>query len=212
MRRNFYGHANMRLDPVITDWLDSPAAGEDALDDMAALGYITATVIAPQRPPAEAVLEALSDAPPTFRDEAHSRQVLHALESTQANIEKQLETEGQNLKLPCAPSLKPDPDQSDLRSWAIGFMEAHLVDKARWLDNKPETVFQLLLPILLASGLFDPNNLDDEDFEDPGIAEIADIVEEVLGNPGLVDSMCRQIPDVCTELYLFFRLDNDQAP
>lgn len=81
-----------------------------------------------------------------------------------------------------------DSEKQVLEDWCIGFMEAHFLRADMWFkENEPE-VFQLLMPIMLASGLFN----DEAEFK------------EILNNPQLTDDICAQIPDVLMELYLIF--------
>ncbi len=67
-------------------------------------------------------------------------------------------------------------------------LEGHLLDEDRWFQEHEQEVCELLLPLMLASGLFD----DEPEFR------------EILKDPKLAEDMCSQIPEVLMELYLMF--------
>lgn len=77
-------------------------------------------------------------------------------------------------------------DESDLLDWCGGFMEAHFIDESQWFEGHEQEVSELMLPIMLASGLFD---------EEPEFSDI-------LINKELTQEIYSQIPMVLTELYL----------
>lgn len=95
---------------------------------------------------------------------------------------------GEKLILPCPLKLSPKADESPLRSWAIGFMEVVLLHEANWYQRDEETIAQLLLPIILASGLH----------EDPEIQRLER--DHKLGKTILL-----QIPEIIIDLYIFYR-------
>ncbi|WP_286786636.1 UPF0149 family protein, partial [Pseudomonas sp. UBA3153] len=90
------------------------------------------------------------------------------------------------MELPCELDLGETPDDSDLRGWCIGFMEGVFLRESVWFEDAEDEVSELLLPIMVGSGLFD---------EQPDFAEIA-------ADPDLADSMVEQIPELLTALYL----------
>ena len=103
----------------------------------------------------------------------------------QAHIARQLASDD-DPEVPCELDLGDDPDDSDLRGWCIGFMEGVFLREAAWFDDAEDEVSELLLPIMVASGLFE---------EQPEFAEIA-------SDRDLVDSMVEQIPELLTALFL----------
>ena len=121
--------------------------------------------------------------------EALAAELREAIEATlvqlKAHIARQLASD-EDMELPCELDLGEDPDESDLRGWCIGFMEGVFMREAVWFEDSEEEVSELLLPIMVGSGLFD---------EQPEFADIAD-------NPDLVDEMVAQIPELLTALYL----------
>ncbi|MBL4866095.1 MAG: YecA family protein [Pseudomonadales bacterium] len=94
----------------------------------------------------------------------------------------------EKLFLPCPLKLSTEPDESPLRSWAIGFMETVFLDEESWYEVDEETVAQLLLPIILASGLH----------EDPDIKKYEQ-------DPKLGKAILSQIPEVIIDLYILYR-------
>ncbi|UTN74996.1 UPF0149 family protein [Pseudomonas aeruginosa] len=92
----------------------------------------------------------------------------------------------EDLELPCDLDLGDEPDDSDLRGWCIGFMEGVFLREEVWFEQAEEEVSELLLPIMVGSGLFD---------EQPEFDEIA-------RDRHLVDDMVAQIPDLLTNLFL----------
>jgi len=76
----------------------------------------------------------------------------------------------------------------------VGFMEGVFLREEVWFENAEDEVSELLLPIMVASGLFD---------EQPDFAEIARDDE-------LVDSMVAQIPVVLTALFLLCQAPDEK--
>ena len=90
------------------------------------------------------------------------------------------------MELPCELEMGDEPDESDLRGWCIGFMEGVFMREEVWFEDSEEEVSELLLPIMVGSGLFD---------EQPEFSDIA-------ADRDLVEEMVAQIPEILTALYL----------
>ncbi len=84
-------------------------------------------------------------------------------------------------------------DKDQLSDWCTGFMEAHFLAEQRWFETHEQEVCELLLPVMLASGLFS----DEPDFQ------------HILSDSQLTEDMYEQIPDVLMELYLLFNSPED---
>ena len=166
-------------------FLDADELHDEALDYIAAHGYLTALSICPEPVPAEEWIEALFAEPPHYRDEAEEADITAGLLQLKAQIERQLASDD-DMALPCELDLGDEPDDSDLRGWCVGFMEGVFLREEVWFEDAEDEVSELLLPIMVASGLFD---------EQPDFAEIAKDLD-------LVDSMVEQIPEVLTALFL----------
>jgi uncharacterized protein len=99
-----------------------------------------------------------------------------------------------DLELPCDLDLGEEPDDSDIRGWCIGFMEGVFMREAAWFETAEEEVSELLLPIMVGSGLFDEE------------AEFADIAKDA----DLMDDMVEQIPEALTALFLLCQAPDEK--
>ena len=166
-------------------FLDADDLHEEALDYVAAHGYLTALSICPQEVPDREWIDALFAEPPHYRSDAEREEIESSLVKLKAHIARQLASD-EDMDLPCELDLGNDPDDSDLRGWCIGFMEGVFLREAVWFEDAEDEVSELLLPIMSVSGLFD---------EEPEFGEVA-------ADRTLLDSMVEQIPEVLTELFL----------
>ena len=166
-------------------FLDADELHEEALDYVAAHGYLTALSICPAPVPEREWIDALFAEPPHYRDDAEKADIEDALVKLKAHIARQLASD-EDMELPCELDLGDEPDDSDLRGWCIGFMEGVFLREEVWFEDAEDEVSELLLPIMVGSGLFD---------EQPEFDEIARDRE-------LVDDMVEQIPEVLTALFL----------
>ncbi|MCK9534406.1 MAG: YecA family protein [Pseudomonas sp.] len=166
-------------------FLDADELHDEALDYIATHGYLTALSICPEVVPVEEWIEALFAEAPHYRDAAEEADITAALLQLKAQIERQLASDD-DMVLPCDLDLGEVADDSDLRGWCVGFMEGIFLREEVWFEDAEDEVSELLLPIMVASGLFD---------EQPDFAEIAKDLD-------LVDSMVDQIPEVLTALFL----------
>lgn len=177
----------------LQDFLDSDDLHEEALDYVAAHGYLTALSVSPEPVAEREWIDALFAEPPQYRDEAQHQDIEQALVQLKARIAQQLASD-EDMELPCDLDLGEEPDLSDLRGWCIGFMEGVFLREAAWFENAEDEVSELLLPIMVGSGLFE---------EQPEFDEIA-------ADHDLVDSMIEQIPEVLTALYLLFQAPEEK--
>jgi uncharacterized protein len=177
----------------LQEFLDSDDLHEEALDYVAAHGYLTALSVSPEPVEEREWIDALFAEPPHYRDEAQRQDIEQALVQLKARIAQQLASD-EDMELPCDLDLGDEPDLSDLRGWCIGFMEGVFLREAAWFENAEDEVSELLLPIMVGSGLFE---------EQPEFDEIA-------ADRDLVDSMIEQIPEVLTALYLLFQAPEEK--
>ncbi len=75
-------------------------------------------------------------------------------------------------------------------NWCAGFVEGFLANEPEWFERDQELVAELLLPIMSLSQLFD-----DEDFS------------EITNNQKIMDQFEEQLPELMTDLFLFFHSD-----
>jgi uncharacterized protein len=166
-------------------FLDADELHDEALDYIAAHGYLTALSICPEKVPEREWIDALFSEPPHYRSDAEHEEIEATLIQLQSHIARQLASDDEP-EVPCELDLGDEPDDSDLRGWCIGFMEGVFLREAVWFDDAEDEVSELLLPIMVGSGLFD---------EQPEFVEIA-------ADRDLVDSMVEQIPELLTALFL----------
>ena len=146
---------------------------------------MTALSICPEPVPAEEWIEALFAESPRYRDEAEEADITAGLLQLKAQIERQLASDD-DMVLPCELDLGEEPDDSDLRGWCVGFMEGIFLREEVWFEDAEDEVSELLLPIMVVSGLFD----DQPEFSD------------IAADAKLVDDMVEQIPELLTALFL----------
>ncbi|WP_455230628.1 UPF0149 family protein [Geopseudomonas aromaticivorans] len=166
-------------------FLDADDLHEEALDYVAAHGYLTALSICPEQVPEREWIDALFAEPPHYRSDDEKADIEDALIKLKAHIGRQLASD-EDMELPCDLDLGDEPDASDLRGWCIGFMEGVFLREGVWFEDAEDEVSELLLPIMVGSGLFD---------EQPEFDDIA-------RDRDLVDSMIDQIPELLTALFL----------
>lgn len=169
----------------LRDFLDADDLHEEALDYVAAHGYLTALSICPEEVPEREWIDALFAEPPQYRDATQQEEIERSLVQLKAHILRVLGSD-EELDLPCDLDLGSEPDDSELRGWCIGFMEGVFLREAVWFEDAEDEVSELLLPIMVGSGLFD---------EQPEFSEIAE-------DRRLVADMMVQIPELLTQLFL----------
>ncbi|PTQ88523.1 YecA family protein [Agitococcus lubricus] len=91
----------------------------------------------------------------------------------------------ETVRPPC--ELMVEQEENDLTDWCIGFMEGMLSNEEAWYAQHEDTIIELTLPIVTISGLVE----DDE-------------LNKIRRNRKLLQQLAREIPEVLTELYLFF--------
>src|SRR5690554_5167406 len=164
-------------------FLDADDLYEEALDYVASHGYLTALSICPDPVPEEEWIPELFGQEPDYKDAAEQEEITEALRQLKAQIARQLASD-EDFEFPCELDLGDEPAESDLRAWCIGFMEGVFLREDIWFEDDEEEVSELLLPVMVGSGLFD---------EQPDFAEMA-------GIDALVASMLEHIADVLTSL------------
>lgn len=181
---------------LLTGFFDSEMAGEEALDAVASLGFITAQVISPAPFPASEWLTHLLGETAPELTESERAELNAMLERTSQEIDRGFqESDEDAYSLPMALELGDEPDESDLRSWCVGFLLGQMEQEEAWFSKDEHFVSELLLPLMVISGLFR---------EEGEIAEIE-------ADTQLVDDMCLQLPEVLTELYLHFQAPEEKS-
>ena len=106
-----------------------------------------------------------------------------ALNTVTRSIDREFNEE-EGFTLSCEEELD-NPDDEALFDWCGGFMEGYFLNEKQWFAENEQEVCELLLPVMLASGLFD----DEPEFED------------ILEDEELTEDMTSQIPEVLMELF-----------
>ena len=174
------------LKPLLT----KHAAGEDPMNVHNVHGFLTALMICPAGIDRPEMFEIMLDGKPSLTSDA-SKQLDSCISSLEDSIDRAFNSE-EGFILSCESDLD-QPDDSALAEWCTGFMEGHFLAEDNWFTEHEQEVCELLLPLMLASGLFN---------EEPEFRDI-------LKDPKLTEDMCSQIPEVLMELYLMFNSPED---
>lgn len=174
-------------------FLDADDLHQEALDYVAAHGYLTALAICSTPVAQQEWIDALFAEAPHYRDDAERQDIEATLVQLKAHIGRQLASDDEP-ELPCDLELGDEPDDSDIRGWCIGFMEGVFLRESVWFENAEDEVSELLLPFMVGSGLFD----EQPEFEE--IARDRDLMAEMVG----------QIPELLTALFLLFNAPEEK--
>ncbi|WP_432695836.1 YecA family protein [Marinobacterium sp. YM272] len=171
---------------ILEEFLFSPAVSEEALDLISAHGLLCAINISPVEVPESEWLELLFDGEPKWESDTQKAQMLDLLRKLYRTIGSDLYSD-QEILLPCELTLETEDDEElpEITLWAQSFMEGVFIREEEWFGDDEESVAGLLLPIMVASDLFDDS-------------EITDIRKD----RALSEEMCEQIPEVLIDLYL----------
>ncbi|MCV6611146.1 MAG: YecA family protein [Amphritea sp.] len=194
---------NAMLNTPLTDdeldaleaFLFSDAVSEDALDLVGTHGYFCALNISPVKTSEKQWLNELFDGTPEYKDEQEKAQIEELLLRFYFSIGSDLYND-QDMLLPCDLTLEAEDDeeQSALTSWAQAFMEGVFLKEDEWFNHQAEEeVAELMLPIMIASDLFE-----EEEFV------------KMRKEQRLCNEMCSSIPDLLVDLYLLFHAPADK--
>ena len=171
-------------------FLFSSAVSEDSLDLIGTHGLLCALNISPTKVPEQEWLDLLFDSEPKWESAEQKELIIGLLRKLHFTIGQDLYNDQETL-LPCELTLDADEDEDEdepeLTIWAQSFMEGVFMREEDWFGNDEETVAGLLLPIMVASELFD----------DPEILEIRQ-------DRALSEEMAEQIPELLVDLYLYY--------
>ena len=172
----------------LEEFLFSEAVSDEALDLIGAHGFLCALNISPDPVAESEWLEQLFDGEPEWSSSEEKTEIISLLRKLYQTIGNDLYND-QEILLPCELSLEPEEDEelTELTIWAQSFMEGVFLKEEQWFGGDEETVAGLLLPVMVASDLF-------EDEE----------IREISQDRALREEMCVQIPEVLIDLYLHF--------
>lgn len=184
---------DLELDFLET-FLDSDQVHEDCQNFVMAHGFLTALAIAPHSPKPEQWLPIVFEETPKFQDTKEQERVETLLKRLAVDIQIELESEDEFL-VPCDMEIGNYGEElTELQEWATGFMEGVFLTDIQWFEHEQEELIaQLLLPIMVASDLFD-----DE--------EVVQIRQEAKTTQSCIE----QIPHVLTDLFLTLRTEPEK--
>lgn len=179
---------------TLENFLDSELVHEECQNFVMAHGFLTALSICPAEHLPKEWLDIVFEQTPQFTDKKQESKIIGLLERLLLDIQKELESED-GYVVPCELELSSNPDElSELQEWASGFMEGVFLTERHWFETeKEDAVAELLLPFMVASDLF-------EDEE----------VSQIKSNQKLTQSCIEQIPEVVTDLYLALRTEPEK--
>lgn len=176
----------LELQSSLDALLDKHSIDDGTLDFHGVHGFLTAMTICPVEVDQQEVFAAIFDGDVNVPG-ADAEQLNQYLALILTDIDRGFNDEDEGFSLSCEADLDSHDDDS-LANWCTGFMVAHFMDVEPWFARDEQEVCELLLPIMLASGLFD----DEKEFRD------------IRNDAQLTEDMCSQIPEVLMELYLMF--------
>lgn len=173
----------------LEEFLYSDQVSEDSLDLIGAHGLFCALNISPN-PLDEADLNTLLfDTEPKWQSDEQKQTITNLLNRLYKEIGTHLYSDGE-IELPCELSLDPeeDDDISPLAWWSQAFMEGVFTQEEDWFNKHTEQdVAEMLLPVMVASDLFDEDD-----------------INKIRNDEKLCAEMCAQIPELLIDLYLYF--------
>ncbi len=179
---------------ALKEFLESTAVADDCYDYVQLHGYLTALAICPETIARDEWLPDIFAGEPDYEDDAEQRLIEATIEQLLHSIQRTLYS-GEVVGLPVALHLGRIPTQSPLCGWAIGFMEGVALRESLWFDEHEEEMGELMLPIMLASGLFDDPELD-----------------SLINDQKQMKLLLARIPANLSEMYLLFRdSENDET-
>jgi len=172
----------------LENFLDSEAVAETALDLVGAHGLLCALNIAPEKVDESTWMTLIFDEQPNWSSADQQAEIENLLRKLNATIANDLYSD-QEIYLPCDLSLETEDDNEipEITLWAEAFMEGVFSNEEAWFSDDEESVAGLLLPIMVASDLFDEGE-----------------VKDIRKDRALSEEMCEQIPEILIDLYLQF--------
>ncbi|WP_027857105.1 YecA/YgfB family protein [Marinobacterium jannaschii] len=173
---------------TLDDFLYSDAAPEEALDFVGVHGLFCALNISSAEVDRDSRLALVFDGEPAWESDDQKTEIISLLDRLYQNIGSTLYND-QPMDFPCYLTLEKDEegDDSQLIFWSQAFMEAVFEQEEHWFGAREEEVVEMLLPVMVASDLF----------EEPEF-------KEIRKNAALAEEMVAQIPELLVDLYLYF--------
>ncbi len=176
----------------LEEFLFSDAVSEESLDLIGIHGLFCALSISPEPVPEKEWLALLLDGEPKWHSDAEREEISGLLRQWYQSISNDLYSD-EEIDLPCDLTLELEEEDREigiapLTLWAEAFMEGVFLHEDLWFSpEREEQVAELMLPIMVASDLFE-----EDDFK------------QIRRDKRLCEEMVRQIPDILIDLYLVF--------
>ncbi|UZE94705.1 YecA/YgfB family protein [Alkalimarinus alittae] len=173
---------------TLEDILFEDEFAEDTLDYFGVHGLACAFVVGPIKITDKAITELVFN-----EHKGISPEKLTEAEAIIAKLRNGISAElsaGRTIELPFDDA-EEEYYQEALTNWCAGFVEGFLDHEAAWFERSQDLVAELLLPIMSLSQLFN-----DEDFS------------EINNNEKIMDQFEEQLPELMTDLFLFFHSEN----
>ena len=167
---------------------------EDVMDYRSAHGFLTGLVVGPVVVDDSTALDYMTAGLTDASSPEAKEKALNSIRVIRAEIDRQLNSDDDELDIPAQVAANQSPMDSPLADWCTGFIEAHFEHEEHWLDSDEQAVVELLLPVMTISGVFS----DEPDFRD------------ISANQDLVEDMCEQLPDILVEMYLLFHSSDEK--
>ncbi len=165
---------------------------EGTLDYHGLHGFLTALAVCPAKLTEKQRNDVIFDGDINFPP-ATATQWNQLIGKMQTAIDRGFNDEEEGFVLSCEEDIEDAEDEA-LFNWCTGFMVAHFLNEEAWFISHEQEVCELLLPVMLASGLFD----DEPEFQ------------EIRKDNTLCEDMFSQIGQVLMELYLIFNAPEEK--
>ncbi|QEQ96226.1 YecA family protein [Neptunomonas concharum] len=189
-------HPTLDYKPLTDEELDlleafifSEAVSEDSLDLIGIHGFLCALNISPVSVDTTEWLELLFDGEPNWQSSEQATLITNLLLRWKDAICSDLYND-RELGMPCELTLITDNEESELEIWAQAFMEGVFMREDEWFgegSDKEEAIAELMLPIMVASNLFEEKEF-----------------TEIRKNRVISEQMANEIPEILVDLYLLF--------
>lgn len=157
------------------------AQNEEAFGFAGALGVCCANAVALRERPITECLNLICDT--ELEDSSQRAVALETLLSVQREIKSAL-AQGSVPALPFALHV----DNPEVEEWCEGFMSHVFLDESEWYEVNEEAAAELLLPMMVLSGLFDEPD-----------------IEVLRKDKKICTTFAKQLPELLVDLYLLFR-------
>lgn len=188
---------HQHLDTFLNDiasTCDTEEQQEDVMDYCSAHGFLTGIVIGPVAVDDATALDYMTSGLTAETTAAAKTETLTSIQALRVEIDRQINSDEDDLDIPAEVSADHSLMDSPLADWCAGFVEAYLEHEESWVATHKQAVTELLLPVIIISGLLN----DEPEFSD------------IIADPDFVENMYKQLPDSLLEMYLLFHSTDEK--